>query len=81
MIQAISVLKIMGFVGAVVLFLKASLIVRDARKPYGRTDPRGLQPEYHGAEFRSEMRRFYRHLGGAVTLVVLLLLLTWAFPT
>lgn len=73
-------LRLAGFLLAVVLFARAGIIIRKLRGGYHWTDPRGLQPEYHGANFRDEMRRFLWHLFGGLVVSLGTVLLSMIRP-
>jgi len=81
MAEVFILLKLIAFIMAVLLFIGAGRVVWQLRKPYRWTDPRGLQPEYHGANFRPEMRRFYQCLGGGVALAAILIVFSVLSPT
>lgn len=69
---AFAALQVIGWLAGVYCFWMAGRIVRRLRRPYRWSDPRALQPEYHGPEFRSEMRRFFRFLFAGGLIVVAL---------
>lgn len=61
-----SIIRIVGFILVAYLFTKAGITMGKLRGDFHWTDPRGLQPEHHGANFKREMRRFFLYAGTAV---------------